>query len=89
MYINVRGCCLCLDSDSLEYGAGEGGPVQAQGAPDLQEGRGDHPKGEGPHRGDHQQDVHPGVDVVIPPVVCDQHISGENMKMKKMKCLNV
>ena len=59
----------------LEYCAGEGCLVQAQGAPHLYQGRQDHAEGEGPHSEDHQQDVHPGVDVVIAAVVGDQNIS--------------
>ena len=59
----------------LEYCAGEGCPVQPQSAPHLYQGGQDHPEGEGPDSEDHQQDVHPGVDVVIAAVVRDQNIS--------------
>ena len=59
----------------LENCAGEGCPVQTQSAPNFHQGGQDHAEGEGPHSEDHQQDVHPGVDVVIAAVVRDQNIS--------------
>ena len=67
--------------DLLEDCAGEGRLVQPQGAPHLYQGREDHPEGEGPDREDHQQDVQPGVDVVIAAVVGDQHISERKTEM--------
>merc|ERR1719410_2290419 len=59
----------------LEDGAGECGLVEAEGAPDLQQRGQDHAEGEDPDPEDHEQDVHPAVDVVVAAVVRDQHIS--------------
>ena len=73
--VHWAGTVVSFTLDLLEYCAGEGCLVQPQGAPHLYEGREDHPEGEGPHREDHQQDVQPGVDVVIAAVVGDQNIS--------------
>ena len=59
----------------LEDGAGEGGLVEAEGAPDLQQRRQDHAEGEDPDPEDHEEDVQPAVDVVVAAMVRDQHIS--------------
>ena len=59
----------------LEDGAGEGGLVQAQGPPQLQQGRQDHSKREHPDAEYHQDDVGLAVDVVVPAVVGYQDVS--------------
>ena len=66
----------------LEDGAGEGGLVEAEGAPDLQQRGQDHAEGEDPDPEDHEQNVQPTVDVVVAAVVCDQNISS-NQVMKR------
>ena len=79
----IRSSCNCNFLKStfktwvflLEDGAGEGGLVEAEGAPDLQQRRQDHAEGEDPDPEDHEEDVQPAVDVVVAAMVRDQHIS--------------
>ena len=41
----------------------------------LNQRRQDHAKTERPDQGDHEEDVHPAVDLVVAAVVGDQHVS--------------
>ena len=43
----------------------------------LDQGGQDHAEAEGPDEGDHEEDVHSAVDLVVAPVVRDQHIPEE------------
>ena len=43
----------------------------------LNQRRQNHAETESPDEGDHEQDVDPAVDLVVAPVVRDQHISDE------------
>ena len=58
----------------LEYGAGEGGLVEPELPPDLDQGRDEHAEAEGPHREDHQEDVRAGVDPLVGRVARDEHV---------------
>ena len=43
----------------------------------LDQGRQDHAEAEGPDKGDHEKNIHSAVDLVVAPVVRDQHIPEE------------
>ena len=53
------------------------GIVQDLKAHYLDQGGQDHAEAEGPDEGDHEEDVHSAVDLVVAPVVRDQHIPEE------------
>ena len=65
---------IAFPTHVLEYGAGEGGLVEPELPPDLDQGRDEHAEAEGPHREDHQEDVRAGVDPLVGRVARDEHV---------------